>query len=279
MAAVRRSSGERRRQGDPVGDWPGAEGGAMTWMVVGACWDVERPLRLRPIQRPGLVGRSRCLNEIDLLSMEASQEKQRSTATKKIWQEAAGTEKVRVPASLIPPMLTVMADGYHLLVELEHLGPAFEFLVLYWRKGQENQVYEKVVRDSNTTVHLETMEAGAEYCVKAQTYVEAINRSSNFSQVQCVTAADSKAFSVIFAPIFFIAFVVAVFILFLLAWKTCQVCQYSCCPNEGLPDTLKLTESPAGILNYRGEEAEKCDMSVHVQPPDELLRFWIHDAL
>lgn len=43
-------------------------------------------------------------------------------------------------ASLIPPMLTVMADGYHLLVELEHLGPAFEFLVLYWRKGQENQV-------------------------------------------------------------------------------------------------------------------------------------------
>ncbi|XP_054855289.1 interleukin-20 receptor subunit beta [Eublepharis macularius] len=185
----------------------------------------------------------------------------------------------RVTTSLIPPMLNVMADGHHLLVELEHLGPAFEFLVRYWRKGQEDQVYEKVVRDSNTTVHLETMEAGAEYCVKAQTYVEAINRSSNFSQAQCVKATESKAFSVMFAPIFFVAFVVAVFILFLLAWKTCQLCQYSCCPNEGLPDTLKLTESPAGILNYRGEEAEKCDMSVHVQPPDELLRFWIHDAL
>uniref|UniRef100_A0A670YXQ8 Interleukin 20 receptor subunit beta n=1 Tax=Pseudonaja textilis TaxID=8673 RepID=A0A670YXQ8_PSETE len=83
----------------------------------------------------------------------------------------------RVTTSLIPPMLTVTTDGYHLLAELEHLGPAFEFWIFYWKK---------VVRESTTTVHLKTMEAGAEYCVKAQTFVEAINRSSNFSEVQCV---------------------------------------------------------------------------------------------
>ncbi|KAL8165858.1 UNVERIFIED_CONTAM: hypothetical protein K2H54_055723 [Gekko kuhli] len=93
MAAVQRSSGKRRRQGDPVGDWPGAEGGAMTWMVVGACWDVERLLRLRPVQRPGLVGRSRCLNKVDLPTMEASREKTEIYRHQKTRQEAAGAEK------------------------------------------------------------------------------------------------------------------------------------------------------------------------------------------
>ncbi|XP_053123541.1 interleukin-20 receptor subunit beta [Hemicordylus capensis] len=186
----------------------------------------------------------------------------------------------RVTTSLIPPMLTVTADGYHLLVELEHLGPAFEFRISYWKKGQEHEVYRKVVRDSSSSVHLETMEAGAEYCVKAQTYVEAINRSSNFSRVQCVRATVGKAILVTFAPLFFVAFVVAVLVLPLLAWKTCRICQYSCCPDEGLPDTLKLTASPAGLLNYGGDEFEKCDESVQVLPRHELLlRSWIHETL
>ncbi|XP_061453556.1 interleukin-20 receptor subunit beta [Rhineura floridana] len=186
----------------------------------------------------------------------------------------------RVTTSLIPPMVTVTADGYHLLVELEHLGRAFEFWIFYWRKGQEHKIYHKVLKDSGTTVHLDTMEGGAEYCVKAQSYVEAINRSSNFSQVQCVRAEDGKTILVTFAPLFFFVFVVTVLALPWVAWKTCWICQYSCFPNESLPDTLKLTESPARILNYRGEEMEKCDEFVQVLPPEELLlRFWIHETL
>lgn len=43
-------------------------------------------------------------------------------------------------ASLIPPTLTVTTDGYHLLAELEHLGPAFEFWIFYWKKGPEPAV-------------------------------------------------------------------------------------------------------------------------------------------
>ncbi|XP_025023556.1 interleukin-20 receptor subunit beta isoform X2 [Python bivittatus] len=186
----------------------------------------------------------------------------------------------RVTTSLIPPMLTVTADGYHLLAELEHLGPAFEFWIFYWKKGPEPTVYRKVVRESTTTVHLETMEAGAEYCVKAQTYVEAINRSSNFSEVQCVTPEDGKAILLSFAPLFLVIFFVAVLVLPFLAWKTCRICQYSFCPDEVLPDTLKLTASPAKILKDRGEEMEKCDESVQVLPSEEiLLHFWIHETL
>uniref|UniRef100_A0A8D2KQY2 Interleukin 20 receptor subunit beta n=1 Tax=Varanus komodoensis TaxID=61221 RepID=A0A8D2KQY2_VARKO len=94
----------------------------------------------------------------------------------------------RITTSLTPPTLTVSAAGYHLLVELEHLGPAFEFWIYYWRKDQKDKVYCKMVRNSSMTIHLEKMEPSAEYCIRAQTYVEAINRSSNFSEVQCVKA-------------------------------------------------------------------------------------------
>lgn len=43
-------------------------------------------------------------------------------------------------ASLTPPLLRVLADGYHLLVELADMGPAFQFRLLYWKKGQESRV-------------------------------------------------------------------------------------------------------------------------------------------
>lgn len=44
------------------------------------------------------------------------------------------------------------------------------------------------MREVSSVAHLDTMEAGAEYCVKAQAHVEAINRSSSFSPTQCVRA-------------------------------------------------------------------------------------------
>lgn len=43
-------------------------------------------------------------------------------------------------AFLTPPLMKAVADGYHLLVELEDMGPAFQFCVLYWEKGQESRV-------------------------------------------------------------------------------------------------------------------------------------------
>lgn len=43
-----------------------------------------------------------------------------------------------------------------------------------------------MVRSGDIPVHLETMEPGAMYCVKAQTLVKAIGRHSAFSQPTCV---------------------------------------------------------------------------------------------
>lgn len=51
---------------------------------------------------------------------------------------------------------------------------------------------QKMVKEVNSVVHLDTLEAGLDYCVKAQAYVEVINRSSSFSQTQCVRAQGNS---------------------------------------------------------------------------------------
>lgn len=43
-----------------------------------------------------------------------------------------------------------------------------------------------MVKSGDIPVHLETMEPGAMYCVKAQALVKAIGRHSAFSQTKCV---------------------------------------------------------------------------------------------
>lgn len=60
------------------------------------------------------------------------------------------------------------------------------------------QMQLKVVKEVSSVIHLDTMEAGPDYCVKAQTYVEAINRSSSFSQTQCVRVQGNSHPSFLF---------------------------------------------------------------------------------
>ncbi|XP_010223665.1 PREDICTED: LOW QUALITY PROTEIN: interleukin-20 receptor subunit beta [Tinamus guttatus] len=164
-----------------------------------------------------------------------------------------GTLKVffnRITTYLTPPLMKIIADGYHLLVELEDLGPAFQFHVLYWRKGQESRIQQKMVKEISSTLHLDTMEAGTEYCVKAQTYVEAINRSSNFSEMQCVRAQGDRSTWLVTALISSASFAVVALTLPFLAWKTSKI--------------LKL---------------EHCDLMVHVMPSEDVLRLWIQETL
>ncbi|KFP61437.1 Interleukin-20 receptor subunit beta, partial [Cariama cristata] len=181
----------------------------------------------------------------------------------------------RITTSLTPPLMKVIADGYHLLVELEDMGPAFQFCVLYWKKGQESRMQQKVVKEVSSMVHLDTMEAGLDYCVKAQTYVEAINRSSDFSQTQCVRAQGGTSMWLVIALISFAGFAVAALTLPFLAWKTSKTFQYSCGPVAVLPDTLKVSEPPTQLILCGSEEAEQCDLMVRVMPSEEVLRLWI----
>uniref|UniRef100_A0A663N207 Interleukin 20 receptor subunit beta n=1 Tax=Athene cunicularia TaxID=194338 RepID=A0A663N207_ATHCN len=145
----------------------------------------------------------------------------------------------RITTSLTPPLMKVIADGYHLLVELEDMGPAFQFFVLYWKKGEPGAKGDpsKVVKEVSSVVHLDTMEAGPDYCVKAQTYIEAINRSSSFSQTQCVRAQGGTSMWLVTALIS-AGVAVAALTLPFLTWKTSKIFQYSCCPIAVLPDTL-----------------------------------------
>uniref|UniRef100_A0A8B9PG84 Interleukin 20 receptor subunit beta n=1 Tax=Apteryx owenii TaxID=8824 RepID=A0A8B9PG84_APTOW len=129
-----------------------------------------------------------------------------------------------------------------------------------------------MVKEISSTLHLDTMEAGTDYCVKAQTYVEAINRSSNFSQMQCVRAQGNSQLSFLFLLLFAVAALTLPF----LAWKTSKIFQYSCCPIVVLPDTLVIFLI---CLSLGSCEAEHCDLMVHVMPSEEVLRLWIQETL
>ncbi|NWX19965.1 I20RB protein, partial [Aegotheles bennettii] len=181
----------------------------------------------------------------------------------------------RITTSLTPPLMKVIADGYHLLVELEDMGPAFQFCVLYWKKGQESRMQQKVVKEVGSVVHLDTMEAGPDYCVKAQTYVESINRSSSFSQTQCVRAQGGRSVWLVTALIFSAGFAVAALTLPFLTWKTSKIFQYSFFPVAILPDTLKVSEPPTQLILCDSEKAEQCDLMVHVITSEEVLQLWI----
>ncbi|NWV25003.1 I20RB protein, partial [Origma solitaria] len=181
----------------------------------------------------------------------------------------------RVTTSLTPPVLKVVADGHHLLVELADMGPSFQFRVLYWKKGQASRVKHKVLREVSSVVHLDTMEAGAEYCVRAQAHVEAINRSSSFSPTQCVRARGDTSLWLVTALVSSIAFAVAALALPFLAWKISKIFQNCCCPVAVLPDTLKESEPPTQLILRGSKEAEECDLMVVVTPSEEVLQLWI----
>ncbi|NWV08345.1 I20RB protein, partial [Ptilonorhynchus violaceus] len=181
----------------------------------------------------------------------------------------------RVTTALTPPVLKVTADGCHLLVELQDMGPALQFRVLFWRKGHESRVRQAVLSSGSAGAHLATMEDGAEYCVRAQTHARAIDRSSGFSPTQCVRAQGDTSVRLVTALTSSAGFAVAALTLPFLAWKTSKIFQYSCCPVAVLPDTLKVSEPPTQLVLCGSEEAEQCDLMVVVVPSEEVLRLWI----
>ncbi|KFO32741.1 Interleukin-20 receptor subunit beta [Fukomys damarensis] len=142
---------------------------------------------------------------------------------------------------LTPPGMEVSRNGFHLVIELEDLGPQFEFLVVYWRRELDTKEHAKVLRRGGIPVHLETMEPGAPYCVKAQAQVKAIGRNSAFSQAECVEV-QGEALPLVLALFAFVGFMLILVVVPLSIWKMGQLLQYSCCPMVVLPDTLATTQ-------------------------------------
>ncbi|XP_057354036.1 interleukin-20 receptor subunit beta isoform X2 [Manis pentadactyla] len=139
---------------------------------------------------------------------------------------------------LTPPGMDVTKDGFHLVIELEDLGPQFEFLVVYWRREPSAKEHVKMVRSGAVPVHLETMEPGAAYCVKAQTLVKTIGRHSTFSQAQCVKV-QGEPLPLALALFAFVGFLLILVAVLLSIWKMGRLLRHSCCPVVVLPDTLK----------------------------------------
>lgn len=57
-----------------------------------------------------------------------------------------------------------------------------------------------MVRSGGIPVHLETMEPGTVYCVKAQAFVRAIGKHSAFSQAECVKVQGKDGLSLPWSP-------------------------------------------------------------------------------
>uniref|UniRef100_A0A8D2CN00 Uncharacterized protein n=1 Tax=Sciurus vulgaris TaxID=55149 RepID=A0A8D2CN00_SCIVU len=130
----------------------------------------------------------------------------------------------------------------------------------------------KVVRSGGVPVHLETMDPGATYCVKAQSLVKAIGRCSAFSQAECVEV-QGEALPLALALFAFVGFMLILVVVPLSIWKMGQLLRYSCCPAVVLPDTLKITNSPQKLISCRREEVDVC--ATAVLSSEELFRAWI----
>lgn len=162
---------------------------------------------------------------------------------------------------LTPPGMEVIKDGFHLVINLEDLGPQLEFLVVYWRREPGAKEHVQTVRSGGVPVHLVTMESGAVYCVKAQTFVKVIGRQSAFSQAECVKV-QGETLPLALALFAFVGFMLILVVVPLSIWKMGQLLRYSCCPGVVLPNTLKITSSPQKLTSCRKEEMEVCTMSM-----------------
>ncbi|XP_047639003.1 interleukin-20 receptor subunit beta isoform X1 [Phacochoerus africanus] len=143
----------------------------------------------------------------------------------------------RNSTTLIPPGMEVTKDGFHLVIKLEDLGPQFEFFVAYWRREPGTKEHVKVVRPGGIPMHLETMEPGATYCVKARTFVKAIGRYSAFSQAECVKV-QGESLPLALALFAFVGFMLVLVVVPFSIWKMGRLLRRSCCPVVVLPDTL-----------------------------------------
>ncbi|XP_004588458.4 interleukin-20 receptor subunit beta [Ochotona princeps] len=170
------------------------------------------------------------------------------------------------------PVVQLSKDGLQLVIELEDLGPHFEFLVTYWKREAGAEVHTKVLRSEGVPVHLTAMEPGATYCVKARTYVKAIRKHSAFSQPECI-AVQGEAAPLVLALFAFLGCMLILVVAPLSIWKIGRLLQYSCCPEVVLPDTLKITSSPQKLITCRREKVEAC--ATVLLSSKERFRAWL----
>ncbi|XP_008839877.1 interleukin-20 receptor subunit beta [Nannospalax galili] len=172
---------------------------------------------------------------------------------------------------LTPPRMEVTKDGLHLVIELEDLGPHFEFLVVYWREEPGAKEHVKVMT-GGLPVHLETMEPGAMYCVKAEALVKAIGKHSAFNQAECVEV-QGESLPLVLALFAFVGFMLILVVVPFSFWKMGQLLRYSCCPTVVLPDTLKIPSSSQKLIACRKEEMDACDVAV--LSSEQFFQAWI----
>ncbi|XP_041119732.1 cytokine receptor family member B16 [Polyodon spathula] len=141
---------------------------------------------------------------------------------------------------LTVPGFNVTARKESLQVDFTEKPKSIVFVLKYWPKGAEHQAVQ-VTSEQNPFV-LVRIEEGVTYCFQAWTYVEVIHKSSNVSELQCVSIPSTLpswvAPTAVTASL--IAVIVVSIILLVALQKHLHLMKYFCCPKEMLPDSLDV---------------------------------------
>ncbi|MGH0144122.1 UNVERIFIED_CONTAM: hypothetical protein FKN15_069159 [Acipenser sinensis] len=139
---------------------------------------------------------------------------------------------------LTVPVFNVTARKEFLQVDFKEMPKSIVFVLKYWPKGVEHQAVQ-VTSEQNPFV-LVQIEEGVTYCLQAWTHVEVIHKSSNVSELQCVSIPSTLPPWVAPTAVTVSLIVVIVVSLFLLValQKHLHLIKYFCCPKEMLPDSL-----------------------------------------
>ncbi|RXN01384.1 hypothetical protein EOD39_6980 [Acipenser ruthenus] len=167
-------------------------------------------------------------------------------------------------AVLTVPVFNVTARKEFLQVDFTEMPKSIVFVLKYWPKGAEHQAVQ-VTSEQNPFV-LVQIEEGVTYCLQAWTHVEVIHKSSNVSELQCVSIPSTLPPWVAPTAVTVSLIVVIVVSLFLLValQKHLHLIKYFCCPKEMLPDSLDVDTCRVKLYGEK-TTSELCD-PVLIQP-------------
>lgn len=149
---------------------------------------------------------------------------------------------------LTVPDMTVVAMGDSLLVTFKDLPLTGGVTVTVWRREEEHRTWTEVLPVEKSQLHIDSLEEGAVYCIRAQTHMDSHSRSSRSTETQCVTITGPSA-PWLKPTIASIAVVILAGLVFALFWAIVH-CNPEACQayfhKEPLPTSLQMDCSTTG---------------------------------
>ncbi|XP_066565839.1 interleukin-20 receptor subunit beta [Amia ocellicauda] len=138
------------------------------------------------------------------------------------------------------PKMSVIARRESIQVAFEEVPRSIIFILYYWKKREESQVFQKSITSEENPFNVFNIEEGATYCFSAKALAVNINKTSNSTDSHCVSLPGSGPPwlmpMVVCGPFVLVAGLLLLLLCCL--WRLYSLLQYTFCSKESLPDTL-----------------------------------------